>query len=107
MQSEELAIKQTITSIEGLTEQFAILSGGRIDQINEALSVDINTIGQITELRVSRLEAALMGPVIVIYQDAEFHTLRAYWHASPSLIVILSAIWAVIKVVWQVVKWII
>jgi len=99
-------IEQTIRNVEGLTDQFAGLTGERIDQANEALDHSIRALYQIEVLRVSRAEAALMGPIVLIYKDAEFHTLKAYWHASPSLILVLAAIWTVIQVIWNIVKFI-
>jgi len=107
MPPDSLTIQRTINTVEGLTDQFVDLSGERIEQINEALNLDINTLEQITELRVSRAEARLMGAVTLIYEDAVYHTLRAYWHASPSLMLILAAVWGIIQIVWQIVNYII
>ncbi len=106
MDARQDHIIQTISNVEGLTNQFAGLTGERIDQVNEALDHSIRTLYQIEVLRVSRAEAALMGPIALIYQNTVFHTLKAYWHASPSLILVLTAIWDAIQIIWKVVKFI-
>ena len=97
-------IDQTIRNVEGLTEQFVDLTGWRVDQANEALERSIRTLEQITELRVSRVGSTLMGPITLMYQNAVYHNLKAYWFASPSLILILAAIWSAIQFVWSIVK---
>lgn len=106
MIAQQEHIEQTLRNVEGLTNQFVDLTGERIDRTSEALNHSIALFGQIEVLRVSRAEAVLMGPVVLIYKDAEFHTLRAYWHDSPALMVILAAIWAAVKIIWEVVKFI-
>ncbi|KKL55356.1 hypothetical protein LCGC14_2256280, partial [marine sediment metagenome] len=97
-------IDQAIRNVEGLTEQFVDLTGWRVDQANEALERSIRTLEQITELRVSRVESTLMGPITLMYQNAVYHNLKAYWFASPSLILVLTAIWSAIQFVWSIVK---
>ena len=97
-------IAQTIRNVEGLTGQYTGLTGDRIDQANEALDHSIYTLRRITELRVSRVEAVLIPPVTLIYKNAVYHNLRAHWHASPSLILILAAIWSAIQLIWSIIK---
>ena len=97
-------IDQAIRNVEALTEQFVDLTGWRVDQANEGLERSIRTLEQITELRVSRVESTLMGPITLMYQNAVYHNLKAYWFASPSLILVLTAIWTAIQFIWQVIK---
>lgn len=104
MSSELQRVEQSVKSIEGLTDQFVSLTGGRIDQVNEALDHDIYTLELSIRLRVAGIEAILIPALTIVYQSAVYHTLRAYWHASPSLLAILAAIWAVVLVIWQIIK---
>ena len=97
-------IEQTIKTVEGLTERYVDLTGGRITQVNEALDRYILTLEQIITLQVASIEGILIRGVTVVYRGAEFHTLRAYFQASPGLIAILTAIWTVIKIVWKIVQ---
>ena len=104
MSAEVVRIEQTLKTVEGLAERYVDLTGERVDQVNEALDHDIQRLEQIITLRVARIEAVLIRPVALIYQNAEWHALRAYFHASPSLITILATIWAVVKVVWNIIQ---
>ena len=97
-------IDQAIRNVEALTEQFVDLTGWRVDQANEGLERSIRTLEQITELRVSRVESTLMGPITLMYQNAVYHNLKAYWFASPSLILVLAAIWSAIQLIWSIIK---
>ena len=107
MPSDSYQVEQTIQSVKGLTDSILSYTGVRIDQANEALDYDIYTIETVTRLRIAKIEADLIRVISILYQDAEYHTMRAYWHASPALQAILAAIWAAILLIWQIIKWII
>lgn len=107
MSDDLVRVKQSVKSVEGLADQFVNLTGGRIDQVNEALNHDTYTFEIILQLRIVKIEATLIRSLAIVYQQATFHTLRAYWHASPALMLILAAIWAAIQFIYNIVKWII
>lgn len=50
-------------------------------------------------LNVSRAEITLTRSIAVLYQSAQYHILRAYFHASPSLWLFLVAIYNVVMVI--------
>ncbi len=104
MSSERAQVEAVITTVKGLVMEVQRHTGGRIDQLIKALDSDIYILKHITELRVARAEAELINHVSLIYQDATYHALRAYFYASPSLIAILGSIWTAIKLVWDWIK---
>jgi len=55
-------------------------------------------------LRVTASEVQLTRATTLITQSAEYHLMRAYFYASPSLIAIITAIIGVVKTVITVVK---
>ena len=107
MSPEQEKIEATVKSVEGLTDQINLYTGGRIDQLNEALDYDIYSLEAFVNLSITRVEMTLIGPIAILYQNATYHTLRAYYQASPGLMAVLAVVWGVIKSVWQVVKYII
>ena len=104
MSSDVKQIEGTIETIKGLTDQVVFHTGGNIDQNNEALDYHIHTLEKIIRLKVARVEAKLIRPLAVLSQSANFHIVKAYFHASPGLIAILAAIWTVVSLVWKYVK---
>ena len=104
MSPEVVRIEQTLKNVEGLADTYVDLTGERIDQVNEALDLHIRTLEQILAIRVAKMEIVLIRAVTVVYKNAEFHALRAYFQASPGLIAILATIWTVIKIVWKIVQ---
>lgn len=99
-----LRIEQTLKNVEGLADRYVDLTGERIDQVNEALDHHIHALEQLIVLRVAVIDTLLIRGVVVVYKDAEFHALRAYFQASPGFIAILGVIWTAIKVVWKIVQ---
>ena len=104
MPRERAQIVAVVDTVKGLVLEMQSHTGGRINQLNKALDSDLYILKHITELRVARVEAALIKHVTLIYQDATYHTLRAYFYASPSLWNILITIWTAIQYIYEVVK---
>ncbi len=106
MSNAEKNVDNSIDILKGLTDQLVSFTGERIDQAYEAFDYEVQTLEEIVKLRIARVEATLIGPITLMLQNSSYHILRAYWQASPGLIVILAAIWGVIVVVYNIVKWI-
>lgn len=97
-------IEATVVRIEGLTDELKRHTGVRIDASVEALTLDGGFLLDLYHLETARQDALLIRYVHAIAQNAVYHTARAYWHASPSVIAVLAVIWAVIEFIWKIVK---
>jgi len=96
---------QTISTVKGLVLEMQSHTGGRILQLNKALDSEIYALEKITRLNITRIDAVLIRATASLYLRAQFHTLNAYFHASPGLIAILGAIWVAVKFVYDQIKW--
>ncbi len=104
MPRERAQIVAVVDTVKGLVLEMQSHTGGRINQLNKALDSDLYILKHITELRVARAEAVLINHVTLIYQDANYHTLRAYFYASPSLMYFIAKLSVILFQVWQIVK---
>jgi len=104
MPRERAQIDVVVNTVKGLVLEMQSHTGGRIDQLIKALDSDIYLLKTITELRVARVNAELMGPIALIYKDAVYHTIRGLYYASPSLISFAIAIWQIVVSIWQIIK---
>lgn len=107
MTSEIKRIEGTIDTVKVLTDQVVFHTGERIDQTSEGFDYDCYTLVLTVKLRIARVESTLVRPLAIMAQNSSYHTLRAYFHASPSFIAILGTIWGIIVGIYTVVKWII
>ena len=100
----ESQINTTLETIGGLVDDYYQSTGAILSSSNERL----NEIGVEYRTRVDHsiaaIETGLAAHISTLYLSAEAHTLSAYYHASPGLIAILTAIWGGVKTVWGFVQ---
>ena len=100
-------VTEQIHRLDNSVAAYVSLIDGSIEQIEISIQGEISRTKQISEARIAAILPSLTSLISSIYLDAEYHLQCALWHASPSLIGILSAIWGAIVIVYEAVKWII
>ncbi len=97
-------VRQTVQKVDRAVPLIKATFEGRASLLYSQLIQYRADLAARADLRIAKAEAPLIRAQAALVADAEFHTMRAYWHASPSLILILGAIWTAITFVWKIIK---
>jgi len=93
-------IAASLDRVESAMGDILQLTSASVTGVKQAVREDCIRIREEISVRISVSEISLTRHLVVLTHDADFHLLRAYFHASPSLILILTAIYKfVVKVV--------
>lgn len=98
------AIKGTLERVETLAGGYHELTGEATLKLTGRVEDSLSDLRTEVSVKLSRSETALVRQTALLYDDAEFHLLRAYFHASPSLIAILLAIYTFITTVITIIN---
>ena len=102
-----VTLEDTARQVDDILTSLVSIEGERIDYIYSQTDALAGGIRDREAVRIGAVLPELTDYTTAVYLDAEYHLMKAYWHASPSLIVILAAIWGVIRVVYHAVTWLI
>ena len=102
-----VTLEDTARQVDDILTSLVSIEGERIDYIYSQTDALAGGIRDREAVRIGAVLPELTDYATAVYLDAEYHLMKAYWHASPSLIVILAAIWGVIRVVYHAVIWLI
>lgn len=93
--------------LEHLTSVLNDYLAGKQEGVS-ALNRDITLAGELISARVkvtiSSADTTIIRAAALLYEDANYHVLRAYYHASPSLALIITTIVTIIGYVWKGIK---
>ena len=90
-------VDQRVNAIFSITE-------GSVTGIKLSIREDCIRLREVVALRISVVEIRLTRETVTLTHDAEYHLLRAYFHASPSLILILTAIYGFVMTVINIIS---
>lgn len=93
----------TLDHVERQVGEFYSFTGDSVTVIKESVWEGAMRLKEETSVRIAPLEAEIISSGSIVAQDASFHLQRAYFHASPSLILIILAIYEFIKTVIEII----
>jgi len=89
----------TLDRVDNHIASYKQLTDSSVTALKEAVREDCARFREEISLRVSVLETELIRVTVVLTHDVDYHLLRAYYHASPSLTGMILAIVGFIKIV--------
>jgi len=99
-------ITVTLDRVEQTVGEVFTSAGLQVTALKDSISDHLIMVREETSLSLSLTEVRIIKEITILTCDAEFHLLRAYYHASPSLWLIIVAIYGFIQTVVQVVTFI-
>ena len=97
-------IRLTLDRVDSHIAFHKQLTDSSVTALKQAVRDDCARFREEISLRVSRIEIVIVKETVTLVDDAEYHLLRAYFHASPSLWLILLAIYKFVTVVITVIS---
>jgi len=97
-------IRLTINRASSHVASYKQLTDSSVTALKQAVRDDCARFREEISLRVSRIEIVIIKETVTLVDDADYHLLRAYFHASPSLWAIIIAIVGFIKLVIEIIN---
>ncbi len=100
----ESQVRERIENLKSPVSKFQLLTETGIDVLMGNIEAECEHFKTDADLRIALTETKIVRLASVLTLSAYYHINRAYFHASPGLFAILTAIWGVIMIVVDIVK---
>jgi len=104
---DENEIRDTLSEFNTGVDLFTQVVEKRIYKIDVLMQGELIQLRQNIEFEITSYTPTLIRAIDVLHQKANYNIIRFTLHASPEVLAILTAIWAAIQILWEVVKWIV
>jgi len=97
-------IHSTLSRIDRAVSEARDLAESNVNDLRDRVRGVMNDYRSDTTLEVARIDVKIVRYVSLVNANAEYHLLRGYFYASPSLILIITAIVAFVRTVIKVIE---
>ena len=97
-------IRITFDRVDSHIASYKQLTDSSVTALKQAVRDDCARFREEISISISRIEIVITRETVTLVDDAEYHLLRAYFHASPSLWAIILAIYGFVRVVIEVIS---
>ncbi len=99
--TDRARVQQNIEAALDKIPNFDVILTSELDTIQGRIDADVQAIEDGVKMTIVRAQAELMQYVALVVADTAHTINKAYYHASPGLLLILYGIWSVALLIWK------